>query len=135
MRFVTMAALALLCCAAQAAEPLALHEDKAEPAAIDAAFAEEIAQRFGSRARLPRVRADLESQGFQCADTAPSSGSLKRGVTIMAYCQRPRPNGLCADLWGVELVYAGAVRSRDPVRVAPKGWFDRSCAAGASPTG
>jgi hypothetical protein len=92
--------------------------------AISAAFAAEIANRFGPRPGAESVKADLEKQGFICRDVPPVEA---RTDYLVAACERPKPRGFCADLFVVSLRFAGSSRALDPTRVRPDASFERTC--------
>ena len=138
---VTRALIAVLVLAGCAASPsvvaptgrLALHADRAVPAAINTAFAGEVARRYSGERGAEEVRNELIAQGFQCADIG-ANPDVKMGE-VYAACELPKPHGLCSDKWVVDLRLKRLTRALDFARVAPEGRFERFCVAGASPNG
>lgn len=133
-----VAALALAGCAASPPDvvktgPLALHADRAAPAAISTAFAGEVARRYAGERGAEEVRNELVAQGFQCAD-AGANPDVSVGEIFVA-CDLPKPHGLCSDKWVVDLRLRRLTRALDFARVTPEGRFERFCVAGASPNG
>jgi len=92
--------------------------------AIGAAFATQLAARFGARPGVEAVKADLVKQGFLCRDVPPVEA---RTDYLVAACERPRPRGFCSDLFVVSLRFAGASRALDSTRVRPDASFERTC--------
>lgn len=141
----TLALLALTACASSTVEPstggaeaspsgpIALHADKAVPAAISAAFAREVEVRLSGVRGAEEVRGVLMAQGFQCADAG--DGPDVRVGEVYAHCELPKPHGLCSDKWTVDLRLRELTRAVDFARVSADGRFERFCTNGASPNG
>lgn len=141
----TLALLALTACASSTVEPstggaeaspsgpIALHADKAVPAAISAAFAREVEARLSGVRGAEEARGVLMAQGFQCADAG--DGPDVRVGEVYARCELPKPHGLCSDKWTVDLRLRELTRALDFARVSPEGRFERFCTNGASPDG
>lgn len=112
---------------------LSLHADKAVPAEISAAFAQEVSARYPGQHGAEAMRTALAAQGFQCADTG-ANPDVKVGE-VYAACTLPKPHGLCSDKWVVDLRLKQLTRALDFAQVTPEGRFERFCTNGASPNG
>lgn len=90
---------------------------------IGARFAASVTARYGARAAVESVTADLRSLGFLCRDVPPVE---RRTDYLVAACEAPRPHGLCSDLFVISLRYAGGGVTNG-LFVRSDGSFERSC--------
>ncbi|MBU6372354.1 MAG: hypothetical protein KJS97_06450 [Alphaproteobacteria bacterium] len=97
--------------------------DERDVEAIGARFAGSVTARYGPRAAIDTVRKDLEGQGFLCRDVPPVE---RRTDYLVAACEKPKPHGLCSDLFVISLRYAGGGVTNG-LFVRSDGSFERSC--------
>jgi len=90
--------------------------------AIGRALTEAARARYGMRAPVAAVTADLEAQGFQCREAPPVEA---RSDYLVSACTLPKPHGFCSDLFALSLRYAG--QDGSALRVRPDGAFQRTC--------